>query len=108
MAVRDAFAGPYKSLVNGLQVVPTAATAIPTVGGGTPTQWVQIEQIVMSGTVAGNLTLTDNAGNALVFPVAVSPGGTVLSFPRPLKLIGPSVKWAATATTTAAIVGFWL
>lgn len=42
--VRDGFAVPYKQLTPGLQGVPLTAAQIPLGGGGSVTQWVEIEQ----------------------------------------------------------------
>lgn len=106
MAVRDGLLAPYKQLVNGLQAVPTVATQIPLVGGTSPTQWIEIEQLVFSGTAAGTLTITATGGS-LVFVVALNTA-TVFNFPAKLKLLGTSITWAGTATVTAAIVGSWL
>jgi len=104
--VRDSFASPYKQLTPGLQAVPTVAAQIPLGGGGSVTQWVEIEQIVVSNPTAGALTITVNdlAGNKLLGAVSLAANSQqVFSYPRPVKLIG-AAQWIGSAAGLIAEV----
>jgi hypothetical protein len=109
--VRDSFASPYKQLTPGLQAVPTVAAQIPLGGGGSVTQWVEIEQIVVSNPTVGALTITVNdlAGNKLIGAVSLAANSQqVFSYPRPVKLVGASQWVGSAAGLIAEVKGFYL
>jgi hypothetical protein len=104
--VTDRFAAPYAQLKDGLQAVPTTAAAIPVSGAALKfNAW--LEQVVVSATTAGTLTLTDGNSKSIVVAIAAS-AANVISFPRPVRFIG-GVTWVASvAGMTAEVKGYYI